>query len=103
MTDKQDLQALIIEYKTELELRLKQQYIEFCQEMRRDLEKKVDGTYFKEKIKRRAPNMDYQRLKDDHHALKVYCYHELHSMVETHYREMKHFLSKKIDADDFLN
>eukprot|EP00347_Sterkiella_histriomuscorum_P012841 403367021 len=100
MLEKTDIQSLVYEFKTELEIRMKQQFIDFCQEVRQDIENKIDIDHFKERIKRRAPLQDFERLKEDHHALKVYCHHELFSLLEGYYSELRVTVNRKTDKEE---
>ena len=79
--EKAEIDAMFVELKNDLESRLKQQFIDFSQSVRLELDTKIEEDMFKERMKRKASLMDHSRLKEDFQSLKIYCHGELVSLL----------------------
>lgn len=74
MIEKSEMQALVQDFKTEVEQRLKHQFIDFSTAILHDMDTKIEEDLFKERMKRKASLMDFTRLKEEVHELRVYCH-----------------------------
>ncbi len=74
-------------------------FIDFSTHIMHDMDTKIEEDLFKERMKRKASLMDFNRLKEEVHELRVYCHGQLTSQVEGSFSELKVHLTKKATID----
>lgn len=63
------------------------------------MDTKIKEDLFRERMKRKASLMDFTRLKEEVHELRVYCHGQLTAQVEGSFSELKVHLTKKASLD----